>query len=148
MKTNTAESNRLLIGKLPDLPPSKKHLLEIVQKGLKNRNVAVNKPAEFPICPDCGNPYEYLYQQVVDEEGYPIVITSCPACGWIQGMELPGKNQTLLKSDFGAEEPFARALLATEWNIPGHPGICTLILAILFGPRIALLAGNSRMMHL
>ena len=34
-------------------------------------------------------------------------------------------------------------MLATEWNIPGLPEICTLLLAILLDPRFALLAGNS-----
>ncbi|MFP4452659.1 MAG: hypothetical protein ACLFPI_04750 [Desulfobacterales bacterium] len=65
-----------MIEKLPDLPPSKEHLLEIVQKCLKDGSVVVNKPAEYPICPDCGNPAKYFHQQVVEDEGNPIVITS------------------------------------------------------------------------
>ncbi len=84
-----------MIEKLPDLPPSKEHLLEIVQECLKEGSAVVSKAAEYPVCPDCGNPSEYLQQEVVDDEGYSIVITSCPACGWIQGMELPSRRQTL-----------------------------------------------------
>ncbi|MFO7963322.1 MAG: hypothetical protein R6U50_05325, partial [Desulfobacterales bacterium] len=74
---------------------SKKRLLEIVQKCLKNGIVGVNEPVEYPICPDCGNPSRYFKQQVIDDEGYPIVITSCPACGWIQGMGMHRKQQPL-----------------------------------------------------
>lgn len=94
MKTNSKEKARLLIEKSPGLLPSKEHLSEIVQKCLKNRSVVVSKAPEGPICPDCGNPSEYLHHQVVYDEGYPIVITSCPDCGWIQGMELSSKHQT------------------------------------------------------
>ncbi len=79
----------------PELPPSREHLLEIVQKCLKEGSAVVNKPAKYPICPDCGNPAEYLQQEVVDEEGLSIIITSCPACGWTQGMELSSRQQTL-----------------------------------------------------
>lgn len=93
MKANTTEKVRLLIEKTPDLPLSEEHLLEIVQKCLKNGSVEVKNPAEYPICPDCGNPSKYFQQQVIDDEGYPIIITSCPACGWIQGMELSSKQQ-------------------------------------------------------
>ncbi|MFW5901338.1 MAG: hypothetical protein ACOCUK_02215 [bacterium] len=94
MKNNTAKRARLLIEKLPDLTLPK-NTLEIVQKCLKEGCVVVNKPAEYPICPDCGNPSKYFQQQVIDDEGYPIVITSCPACGWIQGMGLFSKQPTL-----------------------------------------------------
>ncbi|MGM0656486.1 MAG: hypothetical protein ACQETR_14375, partial [Thermodesulfobacteriota bacterium] len=63
MKTNPAERAQYLIEKLPNLPSSKKHLLETVQKCLKNGSVEVNKPAKYPICPDCENPSKYLKQQ-------------------------------------------------------------------------------------
>ncbi|MFO7930852.1 MAG: hypothetical protein R6U97_05560 [Desulfosalsimonas sp.] len=59
--------------------------------------------------------------------------------------QLPGATywpiSTLLRIDCTS------AHLATECNILRHPGIYTLILAILLGPRAALLAGNSRLVH-
>ncbi len=92
IQQNEAE---ILIEKLPDLQPSKEHLLEVVQECLQEGSTMVNKPAKYPICPDCGNPSECLRQEVVDEEGFSIIITSCPACGWIQGMEARHKQQSL-----------------------------------------------------
>jgi len=61
----------------------------------KNGGVVVSKPVEYPVCPDCGNSSEYLHQEVVDDAVCPIVITSCPACGWIQGVELFNRQQKL-----------------------------------------------------
>ncbi|MFP3980199.1 MAG: hypothetical protein ACLFUY_02305 [Desulfobacterales bacterium] len=89
------EEVKFLIEKPPDLPPSRVLFLEIVQGCLKAGSAVVNKPVKYTICPDCGNPSEYFQQQVIDDENYPIVITSCPACGWIQGMELSSKHKTL-----------------------------------------------------
>lgn len=87
------EEAKFLIEKPPDLPLSREYLLEIVQECLKAGSAVVNKPVKYTICPDCGNPAEYLQQEVVDEEGFSIIITLCPACGWIQGMESHHKQQ-------------------------------------------------------
>jgi hypothetical protein len=84
-----------LIEKLPDLSTSKEHLLEIVQECLKNGSAVVNKPAKYPICTDCGNSSEHLQQEVIDDKEYSILITSCPACGWIQAMEVRSKQYPL-----------------------------------------------------
>ncbi|MGM0656531.1 MAG: hypothetical protein ACQETR_14605 [Thermodesulfobacteriota bacterium] len=86
-KPKQQDETKILIEKPPALRPSKYHLSEIVQECLQEGITMLNKPAKYPICPDCGNPSEYLQQEVVDEEGLSIIITSCPACGWIQGME-------------------------------------------------------------
>ena len=96
IKTNPAERDQYVIEKLPNLPSSKKQLLKIVEKCLQNRRVVMYKPAEYQICPDCGNPSEYFQQQAIDDEGYPILIISCPACGWIQGMAMQPKQQPLV----------------------------------------------------
>jgi ribosomal protein L37E len=77
-----------LIEKLPDTPPTKERLLELVQEYLKQGNAVVNEPAGHIACPECANSAENFEQSVCGDDSHTIVITSCPACGWSQSDEV------------------------------------------------------------
>jgi hypothetical protein len=77
-----------LIAKLPDSPPTKERLLELVQEYIGKGEVKVNDPTGHIACPECANSAEHFEQKVFGDEHHTIVVTSCPACGWSQTDEV------------------------------------------------------------
>lgn len=77
-----------LIEKLPDTPPTKEKLLELVQEYLNRGEVVVNEPTGHIACPECGNTAEQFQQEVFGDHRHTVVVTSCPACGWSQTDEV------------------------------------------------------------
>lgn len=74
------EEVKFLIEKPPDLPPSRELFLEIVQECLKAGSAVVNKPVRYTICPDCGNPAEYLQQEFEEPPGKPQILHRADFC--------------------------------------------------------------------
>lgn len=86
--TKAPEWAKQLIERLPDSPPSKERLLEIVQESIDKGEILVDSLTGHVACPECNHSAETFEKQVFGDDRHTIVVTSCSNCGWSQSDEV------------------------------------------------------------
>ncbi|MDO3377317.1 hypothetical protein [Geoalkalibacter halelectricus] len=77
-----------IIGRLPEVPPTKQKLLELFQDALTDGEVQIHPVLGIVACPDCKSPISEFREKAFGDDRVTIASITCPHCGWHQSVEV------------------------------------------------------------
>jgi hypothetical protein len=86
--TNPPEWAKPLIEKLPDVPPSREKLIELINEAFDSGILKPDPILGYVACPNCKSPSLDFGHRTFSDERTTVVVVDCPHCGWSETAEV------------------------------------------------------------